>query len=76
MRRKINRIASYRTMQGAERYARDLRIVWPMYKFEPTQHPYDFTYTVVLKCGFNFAGRAYVLHRPRGGVQSLGYTGH
>jgi hypothetical protein len=76
MRKARKHIAKYRTEQGAERYCRELRAAWPMYKFETTQHPYEFAWTVVLRCGANYVGKVYVLSRPRGGVAQLGYTGH
>jgi len=75
-RKKQLRIARYRTEKGAKRYAKDCATAWPMYHFETGQHPYDFGFTVILRTGANYAAKAYVLSRPKGGAAALGYTGH
>lgn len=65
------RIAFYRTPGGAGNYARALRVAWPQYRFEVMQHPHDFGYTVIVRCGANFGSKAYVLACARKDIGKL-----
>lgn len=64
-----SKLASYRTIAGALRYAKELKAAYPAYEFMPMQHPSSFAYTVAMKQ--NGVHLAYVLCRPRGGVRAL-----
>lgn len=65
------RIAFYRTPGGAENYARALRFAWPLYRFEVTNHPREFGYTVIVRCGAAFGSKAYVLACARKEIGKL-----
>lgn len=62
-----SKLASYRTIEGALRYAKELKAACPAYDFMPMQHPSSFAYTVAIL--ENEVRLAYVKRRPRGGIK-------
>ena len=65
MRYHPNRLATYRTPQGAERYARELRAAWPHRGFIVHPHPTQFGYGISVVSLDTGAHVAWAMRRPR-----------